>query len=56
MQLVLIYALGAALAAFMAYASGPETPVFAFWLYVIGAAAFALAAAGQFFKLRNPGR
>jgi hypothetical protein len=56
MQLVLVYALGALLAAGMAYISGPETPVAVFWLYVAGAVLFAVAAAGQYFKLANPGR
>lgn len=50
MQLVLVYALGAVIATGMAYISGPETPVAVFWLYVVGAVLFALAAAGQYFK------
>lgn len=54
MQLVLIYVLGAILAAAMAFFGGPETPAPVFWLYVVGAAAFALAAAGQYFKLQKP--
>jgi hypothetical protein len=52
----LVYALGALLSAGMAYISGPETPVAVFWLYVAGAVLFAVAAAGQYFKLSNPGR
>ncbi len=53
MQLVLVYALGAVLAGFMAWFSGPETPVAVVWLYIVGAVAFALGAAGQYFKVRN---
>jgi hypothetical protein len=56
MQLVLIYALGAIIAAVMAYTSGPETPVAVFWLYVAGAVFFALGAVGQYFKQTNMGR
>jgi hypothetical protein len=56
MQHVLIYALGAILAAGMAWFSGPATPPLVFWLYVIGAGAFALAAVGQYFKLQNTRR
>lgn len=54
MQLVLVYAVGAALAAAMAYFSGPETPVAVYWLYVVGAVLFAVAAAGQYFKQSQP--
>jgi hypothetical protein len=54
MQLVLIYALGAVLTAAMAWFSGPATPVAVFWLYVIGAVLFAIAAVGQYFKLNQP--
>jgi hypothetical protein len=50
MQYVLVYLLGAALAAGAAYFSGPETPVLVLWLYVFGAVLFALAAVGQYFK------
>jgi hypothetical protein len=56
MQLVLIYLLGAVLAAGMAFFSGPGTPAIVFWLYVVGALAFAAAAAGQFFKQQKPSR
>ena len=56
MQLVLVYALGALLAAVMAYISGPDTPVAVFWLYVAGAVLFAVAAAGQYFKQSKTGR
>jgi hypothetical protein len=56
MQLVLIYAAGALVAALMAYTSGPETPVAVFWLYVAGAVFFALGAAGQYLKRTNAGR
>jgi len=56
MQLVLVYALGALLAAVMAYISGPETPVAVYWLYVAGAVLFAVAAAGQYFKQSKTGR
>jgi hypothetical protein len=56
MQLVLVYALGAVLAAGMAFYSGPGTPALVFWLYVIGALAFAAAAVGQFFKQQKKGR
>jgi 4-amino-4-deoxy-L-arabinose transferase-like glycosyltransferase len=56
MQLVLIYLVGALLAAGMAYYSGPATPAPVFWLYVVGALAFALAAAGQYFKQSKSGR
>jgi predicted ABC-type sugar transport system permease subunit len=56
MQLVLIYAAGALIAALMAYTSGPETPVVVFWLYVAGAVFFALGAAGQYLKRTNAGR
>ena len=40
----------------MAYISGPETPVAVFWLYVVGAVLFAVAAAGQYFKQNQPGQ
>jgi hypothetical protein len=56
MQLVLVYALGAVLAAVMAYISGPETPMAVVWLYVAGAVLFGIAAAGQYFKLTRTGR
>lgn len=56
MQLVLVYAVGALIAAGMAYISGPETPVAVFWLYVVGAVLFAVAAAGQYFKQNQPGQ
>jgi hypothetical protein len=56
MQLVLIYLVGALLAAGMAFYNGPATPAPVFWLYVIGALAFAIAAAGQYFKQQNPRR
>jgi hypothetical protein len=56
MQLVLVYALGAVLAAVMAYISGPGTPVAVYWLYVLGAISFAIAAAGQYFKQSKTGR
>jgi hypothetical protein len=56
MQLVLVYAAGAVIAAVLAYTSGPETPVAVFWLYVAGAVFFALGAAGQYFKQTNTGR
>ena len=54
MQLVLVYALGAVIAAGMAYISGPATPVAVYWLYVVGAVLFAVAAAGQYFKQSQP--
>jgi hypothetical protein len=54
MQLVLIYTLGAVLAAAMAWFSGPTASVAIFWLYVIGAVLFAVAALGQFFKQNQP--
>jgi len=54
MQLVLVYAVGAALAAAMAYFSGPATPVAVYWLYIVGAVLFAAAAAGQYFKQSQP--
>ena len=54
MQLVLVYAIGAALAATMAYFSGPGTPAAVYWLYVVGAVLFAVAAAGQYFKQSQP--
>ena len=54
MQLVLVYALGALIAGGMAYVSGPETPTAVFWLYVVGAVLFAIAAAGQYFKQNPP--
>ena len=56
MQLVLVYLLGAVLAAGAAYISGPETPIAVFWLYIAGAVLFALAAAGQYFKQAKSGR
>jgi hypothetical protein len=56
MQLALIYALGAILAAGMAFYSGPETPAPVFWLYVLGAIGFCFAAAGQYVKSQNPRR
>jgi hypothetical protein len=56
MQLVLIYVLGALLAAGMAYYSGPETPAPVFWLSVLGGIGVCLAAAGQYFKSQNPRR
>ena len=54
MQLVLIYVVGAVLAAAMAWFSGPGTPVAVYWLYVAGAVLFAVAATGQYFKLSQP--
>ncbi|MCC6946586.1 MAG: hypothetical protein IT539_02365 [Bradyrhizobiaceae bacterium] len=51
MQLVLVYLVGAVLAAGAAYFSGPETPTLVLWLYIAGAVLFALAAIGQYFKL-----
>jgi hypothetical protein len=56
MQLVAIYAAGAALSAAMAYFSGPATPVLVYWLYVAGAVFFAIGAAGQYFKVSKPSR
>jgi hypothetical protein len=56
MQLVLIYLLGAALAAGMAFFSSPATPAPVFWLYVLGGIGFCFAAAGQYFKSQNPPR
>jgi hypothetical protein len=51
MQLVYVYALGALLATLAAVWSGPDTPPLVYWLYVAGAVLFALAAAGQYFKI-----
>jgi hypothetical protein len=51
MQLVIVYLVGAVIAAAVAYYSGPQTPVAAYWLYVIGAVLFALAAIGQYMKI-----
>jgi hypothetical protein len=56
MELVLIYLVGALVAAGMAFFSGPATPALAFWLYIVGAIAFTLAAAGQYFKQQKPRR
>jgi hypothetical protein len=56
MQLVAIYALGALLAAVMAYFSGPATPAAVYWLYIAGAVLFAVAALGQYFKVSKPSR
>lgn len=50
MQLVLVYLVGAVLAAGAAYFSGPETPSVVFGLYIAGSVLFALAAIGQYFK------
>ncbi len=54
MQLVLIYAAGAVLAAAMAWFSGPGTSTAVQWLYIAGAVLFAIAALGQFFKQSQP--
>jgi hypothetical protein len=51
MQLVIIYLIGAIIAAAVAYYSGPQTPAAAYWLYVVGAVLFALAAVGQYYKV-----
>jgi hypothetical protein len=50
MHLVKGYALAAALSLIVAFMSGPETPRLVFWLYIVGAATFALAAFGQYKK------
>jgi hypothetical protein len=50
MHLVKGYALAAGLSILVAVMSGPETPRAVFWLYIAGAALFALAAIGQFMK------
>lgn len=54
MHLVAVYAFGALLAAGAAYLSGPDTPLLVVALYVAGAALFALAAVGQYFKRPPP--
>jgi hypothetical protein len=51
MQLVIVYIVGAIIAGVVAYSSGPQTPAAAYWLYVVGAVLFALAALGQFYKV-----
>ena len=52
MNLVLIYAAIAGLTGLAAYFTGRAGGT-AFWLYAIGCVLFALAAAGQYFKVKQ---
>ena len=52
MNMVLGYAAAAVLSGAVAYMTG-QAGGGAFWLYAAGAALFALAAAGQYFKTRQ---